>query len=344
MRKSIIVILVALLALTLGSVVQAAPVVEPGADGSAALKGSVRYRHFVSNAADQEVYIGVGDLGQAANRNAAQYVFANQTPIVFEYDATAGTISTTLGGTTTVSYVTGNVGPANYLQIAVTQRTAGATVDFNNVVLDGMPLGNFAGTSTSKVTGIDLSGGFTLTGTLVLNDVRGQRESDKLQIDFGYVAPPPPPWDPSEGVYLDINTQDVFEIDPRYWNTPMPVIQFGNRGSSTAEGLQINCFVDDDYATIKSVSDWSNVARYELLYDRNPANGNNERALLHSNPTGISIAVGQNWNFAVNLEIDRNAPAGTEIEVLCNIRQRNPNNGFLPLLDQDTMKFIVRNW
>lgn len=170
--------------------------VDPGFDASADLYAAARFRSF-GNTGGEEVYLGVPDLGVAANRVAMHYTWVADHVIEFSYDG-ASTLTAKVDGTTlTYNTLTPNQ-PMNYLQFSVVARDAGATVDLLDLELDGVALGDYSATGawntwhTPYPTGLDLSGGFTITGRIVLTGSFGSsQELSKVEMLVGHVVPLP---------------------------------------------------------------------------------------------------------------------------------------------------------
>lgn len=186
--------------------------VNPGYDANASLVAASRYRSFRPTGAN-EIYIGVPDLGVAANRNEAGVNWASGLN-TFELSYTPGTgiLATTVdttpnnqaNGLVNASRNVGPLGMLNYLQIELSNRDSqGGVLELQNLVLTvgGMNhvLGNFAGAGFNNwnVTGLDLSQGFTLSGG-ILRDLSsggfsGSQESSRVEFKVGRTAPVPAP-------------------------------------------------------------------------------------------------------------------------------------------------------
>jgi hypothetical protein len=165
----------------------------------------VRYRHFKDGADDNEVYIGVDDLGNSANRKQGDVAWQTNNKVYFKYnkdedklittvDAGAdGTVDLTLEYTNLASNLQSLVGrqvsEVDFLVINVVARTSGTSVDFNNVVLNGIPLGNFHAEynqwNTWTVLDFDFSQTFAISGDLIINGV-ASRESNKVELMVGF--------------------------------------------------------------------------------------------------------------------------------------------------------------
>ncbi|GAB4482187.1 MAG: hypothetical protein Kow00124_30780 [Anaerolineae bacterium] len=183
------------------------PSVEPG-EPEGKLKGfAVRYRSF-GNTGGDEMYLGRGDLGVAANRVARNFTspWGTNNGVTFTYDQPGDRLLAAVDidsdGTDDFSLeypdlanqvaALGNgctVDEVDFMVLSVVGRDADTTVDFNNVMLNGMPLGNFSGTGgwfNWTVMGFDFTQSFTVTGDLLLSGAFGtSQELSKLEIQVG---------------------------------------------------------------------------------------------------------------------------------------------------------------
>jgi len=146
----------------------------------------VRYRSFANTGAE-EIYLGTGDLGVAANRTAAQvtWVKPGTYDITFSYDPNVPELRTTVVGIanpvneTVVRPLSGPLAAMDSIEIALCDRVPGSQVDLLNVEVDGQPVGTFIGnddpglcqfpTFSAAGLGVDLNDGFLFTGQLVLD-------------------------------------------------------------------------------------------------------------------------------------------------------------------------------
>ena len=166
----------------------------------------VRYRHFKDSGDDKEVYIGVDDLGKPFPYRVEGYVvWQTKNKIYFKYnkdedklittvDAGAdGSIDLTLEYTNLASNLTSLVGKpvseVDFLVINVVARESGTSVDFNNVVLNDIPLGNFHAEynqwNTWTVLDFDFSQTFAISGDLIINGI-ASREANKVELMVGF--------------------------------------------------------------------------------------------------------------------------------------------------------------
>jgi hypothetical protein len=148
----------------------------------------VRYRSLGNTGAD-EIYLGVGDLGVAANRTAEQVTWAKPGTydFTFSYDPGVPELRTTVKGVdnavdeTVVRALPGPLAAMDSFEIGVCDRVAGSQVDLLNVTVDGQPVGGISVVGNDDPTncqfpkftaaglGIDLNDGFTFTGQLFLD-------------------------------------------------------------------------------------------------------------------------------------------------------------------------------
>jgi hypothetical protein len=183
------------------------PTVPPGEPDK--LKGfGIRYRSFGNTGAD-EIYLGRGDLGVAGNRaqrNFGYMPWGADNGITFTYDAVNDKLTTAVdignddSDDFTLEYLNladqvaaldngCTVGEVDFMILSVVGRDASTTVDFHNVTLDSYALGNYSGTGgwfNWTVTGFDFTGGFTVTGDLMLSGTFGtSQELSKLEMLVG---------------------------------------------------------------------------------------------------------------------------------------------------------------
>jgi hypothetical protein len=186
-------------ALLLGALVApngvfAQPVVTMGCDLDPTLLGAVRYRNLSNQGMGAtEIYIGQSPL---ITRTEGHVTWSGGKAVEFVYDGS--TLTTKVGSTpsqVTVSKNVGNLGALNYLEINLTKNTSATSINLNNVQLNGVSLDSFSkatgtmGNTCWRVTGINVGGGFTLTGTLALTGSFGGGDSSLAQIDVGLVTP-----------------------------------------------------------------------------------------------------------------------------------------------------------
>ena len=174
--------------------VYAQPVVTMGCDLDPTLVGAVRYRNLSNQAGGaKEILIGQSPLTAFTDGDVT---WNGGKALEFGYDGS--TLTTKVGSApsqVTVSRNVGNLGALNYLEIKLTKSTSTPSINLNNVLLNGVPLGSFSkaagtmGTTCWRVTGINVGGGFTLTATLALTGSFGGGDSSLAQIDVGSVTP-----------------------------------------------------------------------------------------------------------------------------------------------------------
>lgn len=128
----------------------------------------------------------------ATNHVTLTYDGTNTFTVRIDPDGAAGPF--------TMVYTTATApGDLNYLQLDLRGQVAGTVneiVSFNNGKLGGASLSDVTGTNTWSnwyIMGVDLTGGFTLEGDMVLTwplSNTGCDECNKLQLKVGYVVPP----------------------------------------------------------------------------------------------------------------------------------------------------------
>lgn len=123
------------------------------------------------------------DFFRNGNPGNARYLASN--PITLNYDAAGGTLTFVVEASRTFTMTTAfsPASPVNYLQMTVAGRSAGVTVGFENVVVDGQSFGDFDAAGALRdwnFTGAGLADGFTLTGDLVIGGTFTRTTTDEL--------------------------------------------------------------------------------------------------------------------------------------------------------------------
>ena len=209
-------------------------VITPGYQPHEADLIGVRFRSF-ANTGGEELYTGIPDLGNGANRTASNLNWAEENSVTFTFDPTADKLIATVtngNGTTTIEYpnltkALANKGIAytlddlNIMQITLANRDKNGSIAFNNVMIDGQSIGSFSETGWNDwmVTGVDFSQGFTLTGTIEISgSISNSQEKSKVEIKVGYS---------SAAVPTPINTPQPSATStpqPTATGTPEPVV------------------------------------------------------------------------------------------------------------------------
>lgn len=174
-------------------------------DPTATYAGRVRYRNLNSN---WEVALGTPVNVGANVIPPAQFAYLNSysglDAVSYGYNPNNPNEETTVSGTTTppvnLQYDLGVQPLVNYLQIYLKNGSASANIEYNNVTLTVgttvYTLGNFGSPSANNsyyISGVDLTSGFTLEGTLLRTGTFStSSETDKLEISLGSVAVPEP--------------------------------------------------------------------------------------------------------------------------------------------------------
>lgn len=155
------------------------PTVAAGPVGGTWSSG-VRYRSF-DNTGAPEVYVGVGDLSNRGNRVEGDLRFTvpstNRFTLAFDPASASTSTGIDLGADGSVdATLATTLAPAcavvDRFEIRVGAKHKNTTVNLRNVTINGMPVGDFAGTPTEvvswSVTGMALHGAFTVTADLQL--------------------------------------------------------------------------------------------------------------------------------------------------------------------------------
>ena len=158
--------------------------------------GAARWRSF-GNTGGNELYLGQGDLGVAANRVEQGFNWSSGTTLVtLAYDSTTMELSATVGGQQALSFNISDPGNMSLMQIAVADREANGIVEFNNVTLNGEAVGSFGGNGgwdVWTVSNFDFSQDWSLQGDIELTgSFSNSQEKSKVDITFGAAAIPEP--------------------------------------------------------------------------------------------------------------------------------------------------------
>lgn len=158
----------------------------------------VRFRNFTSSAGQQEIYLGVGDLGAGANREQKHATFSQNgsTSIDFAYNPGDDEISASAGGDYVIySDLSANM-PANCsindvdrAELWVAARDAGTTVSLSGTVMGETFSVSADGDGVNQrfvtLQNIDISGGFTLSADLALSGTFTDGERGKVDLILG---------------------------------------------------------------------------------------------------------------------------------------------------------------
>ena len=190
----------------------AGPVLSSDYLAGATTEGAVRYRDLGNTNANPDIYLGVGDLGVAANRVEKNYYGGTDSGgtarfgswlnsptsnhVVFTYDKANDRLITDVTSQYSYELIYNNFtanrpNPAadlNYLQFGL-RGSATGTVTLQNILLDGNSLSDIASLDgTYKnwyISGYDFNNGFTLSADMVLTGTLSKAESSKVDISFG---------------------------------------------------------------------------------------------------------------------------------------------------------------
>ncbi|GEM_PF-6827805 len=178
---------------------------------------SVRYHSFGNPSGQKEIWLGYGDLLRGRDRSAGhvkQWSYGESAnTFFFTYlpgeDRLTTTVVSPVSGSRTVTFdgVSSRfanpdlLNNLNTIKIMIETQAAGISVALEDVVLNGESLGSFrslpasSGTLTWYLGGYDLSGGFEMSGKIVLNEAGGRfrpEDRSKVQISAGVVPIPIP--------------------------------------------------------------------------------------------------------------------------------------------------------
>lgn len=174
--------------------------------GDADLCVATRFRSF-ANTGGEEVYVGTPDLGQASNRNAINLNWGAENSFLLEFNSVTDVLKVTVNDTEMVDS-TGIIDPftdpISVLIITLADRNDGSQVDLKDLELtpgggSAMSLGNLIGNDGFQdytVDGLNLTGDFTLAGTLCLDGpFSNSQELSRVEFRFGKssVVPVPAP-------------------------------------------------------------------------------------------------------------------------------------------------------
>jgi hypothetical protein len=198
--------------LSLSSVAHAGIILDGGTIAGSTTEGAVRYRDLGNTNANSDIYLGVGDLGVAANRVEKNYYGGSTTDsltpigawlngpsvnrISFTYDKANDRLVTNVTSAYSYqliydSFSTKRANPSldlNYLSFGL-RGSATGTVTLQNILLDGNAIDSVtANDGTYRnfyLAGYNLNNGFTLTADLLLTGTLSKAESSKVDISFG---------------------------------------------------------------------------------------------------------------------------------------------------------------
>jgi hypothetical protein len=168
------------------------------ADASATLAAGVRYRVLSGSGPSGAAEVFVFPSPCCASTTPGQGLWSGlsswSSNISITYNGS--TLSTVGAGGLTTQRTVGNLGTLNYIQIQITKNGPTNGVALNGIQLNGGgSLGSVAVTGPAntlrwKITGANLTSGFTLSGTLATTLLSGGGDSNFVQVEVGYVVPP----------------------------------------------------------------------------------------------------------------------------------------------------------
>jgi hypothetical protein len=162
-------------------------------DPSATLVAGVRYRNLGSSSGPggaAEVFVFPFPCCGTTTNGQGTWPLSSSISISYN----GSNLATTAAGTTTTRSV-GVLGNLNYIQITITKQNPTTSVALNNISLGGGTLGSAVvssapNTQVWKITGADLTSGFTLTGTLATTGLSPGVDGNFVQVEVGDVVPP----------------------------------------------------------------------------------------------------------------------------------------------------------
>jgi hypothetical protein len=158
----------------------------------------VRFRNFTNSAAQQEIYLGVGDLGVGSNRSQKHAIFTQNgsTPVDFAYNAGDDELSASAGSDFVVfENLSANM-PSNCsiedidrAELWVAARDAGTTVTLSGSAM-GQPFtvsadGDGSNSKFYTIQNIDVTNGFTISGDITLTGTFSDGERGKVELVLG---------------------------------------------------------------------------------------------------------------------------------------------------------------
>lgn len=157
----------------------------------------VRFRNLTSSAAQQEIYLGVGDLGVGSNRvqQHATYMQNGTTAIDFSYNPVADELSASAGSDFVIFEDLSANMPANCsiseidrAELWVAARDAGTSVELSGSVMGEAFSITSSGVNNSQfyfIQNIDISSGFTLSADMTISGSFTDGERGKVELVLG---------------------------------------------------------------------------------------------------------------------------------------------------------------
>lgn len=170
----------------------AAPAVTAGCD-SAPSKATVLYTNLGNQAAGaKEMFVATaGGAGSSADVTwGTTTTTVTSSPLEFSY---SGSAVTGKARGVAAAVASGSIGPINFARITLEKSDSPnkpVTLELRNAFVGAVPVGTLVAGAVKcwTVSGVDLSGSFSITGTLALQgDIPGGSAS--VRIDVGHVAP-----------------------------------------------------------------------------------------------------------------------------------------------------------
>ncbi len=187
--------LIALLCAPLTVALATGPVILEYYDPDAERKAAVMFQNFNNTGISYEVYLGFPDFPSGSEFIDSRNLWELTTPnkVTFSYDPDSGYIRVWVNGVMREFY-TDDLGKLNYIQVYLKHYGRNTSVQFNNVILNDDPIGDFTvAYSNDKnwmVSSIDLSGGFILKGDILLSGTQHSKDINMIEVTAGYSSPP----------------------------------------------------------------------------------------------------------------------------------------------------------
>jgi len=179
-----------------------APVITPGVNLGAVIGHKAILLSF-SGGPGAEMLLGAAGLpdepraqvdfsgGAACDGSLGTGAWLPSNHVILDYSYALGKLILEVAASSRycLEYVVGQPSPLDYLQLDVVNGTEDGTVSFDNVLLNGVLLGNYSGTGENSwnFTGLDYSLGFRLEGDLVLMGSQPDGDVNHVGVKLGYL-------------------------------------------------------------------------------------------------------------------------------------------------------------
>ena len=179
-----------------------APVITPGVNPGAVIDSEAMFLSF-SNGPGVEILLGAAGLpdgqraqvdfsgGVACDGSLGTGAWLPSNHVTLDYSYALGKLILEVAASSRycLEYVVGQPSPLDYLQLDVVNGSEDGAASFNNVRLNGILLGDFAGIGENSwnFTGLDYSLGFRLEGDLVLTGPQPDGNVNHVGFKLGYL-------------------------------------------------------------------------------------------------------------------------------------------------------------